>query len=139
MSETNHTDRLARRMGAEFVARDVAESWRARADNLKADRYNLLNDIAVMMSKHVDNWPEPKQVKTALALISKTLDARADLFTTLQARGDRLAGALERSREGWANAVEFGLIPERHMDTAVTLEEDAREALTEWIQPHDSR
>jgi hypothetical protein len=33
----------------------------------------VLNDIAVMMSEFVDNWPNPKRLKTALALIAKTL------------------------------------------------------------------
>ena len=37
------------------------------------ERDELLNDIAVMMSEFVDNWPQPKKVSTALALISKTL------------------------------------------------------------------
>lgn len=35
----------------------------------------LLNDIAVMMSEFVDNWPHPKKVETALALIAKTMRA----------------------------------------------------------------
>jgi hypothetical protein len=56
-----------------LVPRDVAESWRARAENLAEERANVLDDIAMMMSKHVKNWPEPKRVKTAIALIDKTL------------------------------------------------------------------
>jgi hypothetical protein len=35
----------------------------------------LLNDIAVMMGEFVDNWPNPKKVSTALALIAKTIRA----------------------------------------------------------------
>jgi hypothetical protein len=33
----------------------------------------LLNDIAAMMGEFVDNWPNPKKVSTALALIAKTM------------------------------------------------------------------
>jgi hypothetical protein len=33
-----------------------------------------LTDIADMMANHVDNWPAPKKLKTAIALIGKTLD-----------------------------------------------------------------
>lgn len=32
-----------------------------------------LSDIAVMMSEFVENWPAPKKVSTALALIAKTM------------------------------------------------------------------
>jgi hypothetical protein len=42
------------------------------------ERDELLNDIAVMMSEFVDNWPQPKKVKTALALVAKTLRAALD-------------------------------------------------------------
>jgi hypothetical protein len=38
----------------------------------------MLNDIAVMMSEFVDNWPQPKRVDTALKLIAKTLRAALD-------------------------------------------------------------
>jgi hypothetical protein len=37
-----------------------------------------LNDIATMMSEFVDNWPTPKKVSTALALIAKTIRAALD-------------------------------------------------------------
>lgn len=36
---------------------------------------SILTDIGVMMSEFVDNWPKPKQIGTALALIAKTLRA----------------------------------------------------------------
>lgn len=47
--------------------------WNTRALNTA-----LLNDIAAMMSEFVDNWPQPKKVSTALALIAKTLRAALD-------------------------------------------------------------
>ena len=40
---------------------------------LKQREADTLNDIAVMMSEFVDNWPQPKRVETAFALIAKTL------------------------------------------------------------------
>lgn len=38
----------------------------------------LLNDIAVMMSEFVDNWPQPKKVSTALKLVAKALRIALD-------------------------------------------------------------
>ena len=37
-----------------------------------------LDAIAAMMSEFVDNWPQPKKVKTALALVAKTMRAALD-------------------------------------------------------------
>ena len=50
----------------------------------------------------------------------------------LQADGDKLAGALERSRQGWSNVLELGLLPVQHQSTALGLQEAATQALTEW-------
>src|SRR3546814_11801884 len=35
----------------------------------------ILNNICEMMQQHVDNWPNPKKLTTAIALIDKTLKA----------------------------------------------------------------
>lgn len=40
-----------------------------------------------------------------------------------------LREVLERSAEGWSNALELGLIPERHRVAAKILRDEAREAL----------
>lgn len=53
-----------------------------------------------------------------------------DELTSAKATIDRLVGALERSREGWLNAIEFGLIPPRHRNTAQILADEASEALS---------
>ena len=37
-----------------------------------------LDAIAAMMSEFVDNWPQPKKVKIALALVAKTMRAALD-------------------------------------------------------------
>ena len=37
-----------------------------------------LDAIAAMMSEFVDNWPQPKKINTALALIAKTMRAALD-------------------------------------------------------------
>ena len=50
----------------------------------------------------------------------------------LQADGDKLAEALKRSRTGWANVLELGLLPVTHEDTALDLGMEATQALTEW-------
>lgn len=41
-------------------------------------REEVLNDIAAMMSEFVDNWPQPKKLSTALALIAKTMRVALD-------------------------------------------------------------
>jgi hypothetical protein len=46
-----------------------------------------------------------------------------------KALAETLAGALDKSRDGWANALEFGLIPERHRNTAEILAQEAAEVL----------
>jgi hypothetical protein len=43
-----------------------------------------------------------------------------------------LVEALRRSTEGWQNAVELGLIPERHRNTAQILADEGRNALAAW-------
>ena len=60
-------------------------------------------------------------------------------FTSpLAEAGDRLAEAMERSREGWANAVELGLIPPQHRNAVIVLEEAARQALAYWRKAKDN-
>jgi hypothetical protein len=44
-------------------------------DSKEAVERALLGDIADMMTEFVDNWPNPKKVSTALALIAKTMRA----------------------------------------------------------------
>jgi len=54
----------------------VRERPRLKALSADADRLSqsdLLEEIALMMSEFVDNWPNPKRIGTALALIAKTL------------------------------------------------------------------
>lgn len=40
-----------------------------------------------------------------------------------------LLEALERSREGWENAIEFGLIPPQHRNAAQILADEAKRAI----------
>ncbi len=44
---------------------------------------------------------------------------------------DKLREALRRSADGWANAIEFGLLPEQHRKTATILCDEARAALAQ--------
>ncbi len=43
---------------------------------------------------------------------------------------DEVRGVLDRNREGWENAVEMGLLPPQHFDTARILSEELRTLLT---------
>jgi hypothetical protein len=60
----------------------------------------LLNDIAVMMSEFVDNWPNPKRVSTALKLIAKTLLAALGPSRHCQVPDCAVCEALEGA-ENW--------------------------------------
>ena len=77
---------------SDMVPRDVAESWKAKAENYQIERAELLADISDMMANHVENWPSPKRLKTAVALIDKTFHAQSAQIAKLQADGDKLAG-----------------------------------------------
>ena len=110
---------------SDMVPRDVAESWKAKAENYQIERAELLADISDMMANHVENWPSPKRLKTAVALIDKTFHAQSAQIAKLQADGDKMAGALERSRQGWSNVLELGLLPVQHQSTALGLQEAA--------------
>ncbi len=62
---------------------DMSGDWNTRLSqppiaSTSDAREAVLNDIAVMMSEFVDNWPEPKKIDTALALIAKTMRAALD-------------------------------------------------------------
>lgn len=50
-------------------------------------------------------------------------------IAALQAHADAMAKELEKSREGWANVLEFDLLPIQHESTALALEEGAHAAL----------
>lgn len=88
-----------------MVPRDVAESWKARADNLKEDRENLLSDLAIMMSKHVENWPEPKRFSTAIALLDKILSEALGKSLPEPAKPDRYVVAAREFLAAWGERV----------------------------------
>ena len=69
--------------------------------------------------------------EAAATHLKRALAAEAQI-AKLQADGDRLAGALKRSRTGWANVLELGLLPVQHQSTALELQEAATQSLTEW-------
>lgn len=84
-----------------MVPRDVAESWKARADNLKEDRENLLSDLAIMMSKHVENWPEPKRFSTAIALLDKILSEALGKSLPEPAKPDRYLQVWKEAKDAY--------------------------------------
>jgi len=55
--------------------------------------------------------------------------AYARRFVSADNSHDALVAALTKSAEGWDNAIELGLIPERHRNTAAILRDEARAAL----------
>lgn len=63
---------------------DIVAAWNTRisspstAGEVEKLREEILNDIAVMMSEFVDNWPHPRRISTALALIAKAMRAALD-------------------------------------------------------------
>lgn len=53
----------------------------------------------------------------------------ADAIADLRARNEALVKVIARSTEGWENAVELGLIPPQHRNTATILADEGRAAL----------
>lgn len=62
----------------------------------------------------------------------KRSEYQATRITQLKTQCERMAEALERSRQGWSNVLELGLLPVQHQSTALGLQEAATQALTEW-------
>ena len=56
--------------------------------------------------------------------------ARQEANAHLLAAAPDLYGALAKSAEGWANAIELGLIPPQHMAAATVLRDEALAALS---------
>ena len=77
----------------------------------------------------VPGWSEDAD---GIACRNDTIKLQDECIAKLQADGDKLAGALERSRQGWSNVLELGLLPVQHQSTALGLHEAATQALTEW-------
>lgn len=76
------------------------------------------------------NWRHVRFDKEELEDFRVALQLRDARHRALAfAENERLREALERSREGWENAIELGLIPERYRNTAQILAENARAAL----------
>jgi Lar family restriction alleviation protein len=94
---------------------------------------NVVNDIAVMMSEFVDNWPAHKKLETSLALIAKTMRASRDEAAALrQALGEvgnpaKLAAAIKATEYKYFGDYEFS--DDQH-DAVDTLVEFARAFLT---------
>ena len=77
-----------------------------------------LNDELVEVKRDRDAW--------------KKADVLARIrISELEQDNAALRAALEKSREGWANAIELGLIPDRHVTAATILRDDASVALGE--------
>jgi Lar family restriction alleviation protein len=57
---------------------------------------------------------------------------RKQCLAALQAHADALAGEMRRSRDGWWNVAELGLVPPQHMHTAIVLADSAAEALRSY-------
>ena len=55
---------------------------------------------------------------------------RASDIASLQSKLDRAVEVMERSREGWENAIEMGLIPHQHCNAARILADEARTTLS---------
>ncbi|MDM8352856.1 hypothetical protein [Brevundimonas diminuta] len=67
-----------------------------------------------------------------VAHVNRPGSARADddkRYARLFCAAPDLLAALERSAEGWANALELKLIPPQHRDTATILRDEARAAI----------
>ena len=67
--------------------------------------------------------------EATLAIVRAVLAEAGDADARLIAAAPDLLAAAQRSLQGWENAVELGLIPTRHTDTATSLASDLRAAI----------
>ena len=123
-------------MTTETNAPDAAMLWRDIAD--------MPENQPVLAKFRAWNKPDGEQMQHVVWLFEGKVrlypktdeEAYADAWKPLpgqahERRADAgLLAALERSTEGWANALELGLIPERHRNTAEILAEEGRAAIT---------
>lgn len=117
MNEMNLVDRL--REGAELsrlageMCRVVVERFKPEYDAALADdetfsRCMALYPYVVEQKRQQDAWE-----RDALMLVEA-----ADQIEALRAE-------LLKQAQGWGNAIELGIIPARHSDTAIALQESA--------------
>ena len=90
-----------------------------------------LVDLIERLESHMGKQ-DPQILLADCREAASELRAQSVQIAKLQADGDKLAGALERSRQGWSNVLELGLLPVQHQSTALGLQEAATQALTEW-------
>lgn len=90
-----------------------------------------LVDLIERLKSHMGKQ-DPQILLADCREAASELRAQSAQIAKLQADGDKLAGALERSRQGWSNVLELGLLPVQHQSTALGLQEAATQALTEW-------
>ena len=59
------------------------------------------------------------------------LDRQEAEIASLRARLDKAVGGLDRQSQGWNNALELGIISERHRTTANVLADEAQSLIKE--------
>lgn len=77
-------------------------------------------------------------IDAAMEAVCLEVERQAAELAKFKALAETLAGALGKSRDGWANALEFRLIPERHRNTAEILAQEAAEALRQYKEARDA-
>lgn len=88
------------------------------ADHLRSFEHHTVGSLRIDMN----------EVRNVIVACDFAASAQAAIDAE-KARADRLAGALRRSREGWANALELRLLPPQHDHTATILRDEADAAL----------
>ena len=122
-----------------ILARAICESegkeWTA-LDNTREDveRWFRLGEVTAASAQAAID-AEKAKVAELEADVTAAHAAGRFLIAAEKARADRLAKALRKSREGWTNALELGLLPPQHEETAADLRDEADEALQQETQP----
>lgn len=97
--------------------RPAVEVWKAATNGYDSSLFGKVG---------VGKLDRDKADQAAAAIIEAD---RAQCLAALQAHADALAGEMRRSRDGWWNVAELGLVPPQHMHTAIVLADSAAEAL----------
>lgn len=112
----------------------IAELEQDRAD--WEDAHSVVVSGFMQMCEHVGvKFDAPEAVASEINTMISNAERRANAaelaLKAANAKNEKMREALRKSEEGWANVIEFRLIPSQHIETAETLRDECRAILAE--------